>query len=318
MSTGKSEVFVGIDVSKTQLDVATRPEGTKFSVANSEEGIADLVKILKTSPPTLIVLEATGGLEMPALSALAAAGLPVVMVNPRQARAFAKALGKLAKTDGIDADVLAHFGEATRPEVRPFKDHETQELTALVARRRQLIDMLTQEKNREARAAQAILQNIRLNIEWLEKRVQEIEAQLNKNVRNCPAWREKDNLLRSTPGVGKVLSFTLIADLPELGALNQRKISALVGVAPLNNDSGQRVGTRSVWGGRSHVRHVLYMATIAALRHNPVIKAFHQRLIQAGKKPKVAIVACMHKQLIILNAMVKKNTPWRTLPEFTG
>jgi len=301
-------------VSKDRLDGHVRPEGRKFSVPNAEEGIERLVADLKVMAPELVVLEATGGLEMAAVSAMAAAGLPVVMVNPRQARAFAKAIGRLAKTDGIDAEVLAQFGEATRPEVRPFKDEQTQELTALVVRRRQIIDMLTQEKNRHTRAPQSIRPDIRINIRWLEQRLAEIDRQLNKTVRNSPAWRHKDDLLQSVPGVGKVLSFTLLADLPELGTLNQRKISVLVGVAPLNRDSGDFTGTRRIWGGRAKVRHVLYMATVASLRHNPVIQAYHQRLIHAGKKPKVAIVAAMHKLLIILNAMVKNDNVWRGDP----
>jgi len=311
MDAGSEGSFVGIDVSKDRLDGFVRPEGRKFSVANTEEGIEKLLREFTGIPLALIVVEATGGLEIALVSALASAGLPVVMINPRQARAYAKAIGKLAKTDGIDAEVLARFGEATRPELRPFKDQEAQQITALLARRRQMVEMLTQEKNRKARASQAILASISEHIAWLEKRIQEIEKQLTRIVRDSPAWRDKDDLLRSVPGVGKVLSFALLADLPELGTLNQRKISTLVGVAPLNRDSGNFKGTRAIWGGRAKVRHVLYMATVAAIRHNPIIQGFHQRLRQSGKKPKVAIVACMHKLLIILNTMVKNGTRWQ-------
>jgi transposase len=310
MSEGAAAVVVGIDVSGERLDVAVRPTGASFSVSNDDEGIGTLVEKLRQVSPSLIVLEATGGLELPALTALAAAGLPAVAVNPRQVRDFAKAIGRLAKTDSIDADVLAHFGEATKPPIRPLKDPQTQELAALMTRRRQIVGMLTEEKNRLTRAPQAVHEDIRVNIEWLKKRLKDIDDKLQKAIRSSPIWRDKDDLLRSVPGVGKVLSFSLMAGLPELGTLSKRRISSLVGVAPFNCDSGVFKGTRRVWGGRAGVRAVLYMATVAAIRVNPVLGAFHQRLRAAGKKPKVAIVACMHKLLVILNAMVKSNTKW--------
>jgi len=304
-------LFVGIDVSKDRLDVAVRPEGKRWEVSNDEKSIRLLVDSLKDLPSELIIAEATGGLEVPLVSALAEAGLPIVVVNPRQVRDFAKAVGQLAKTDKIDAEVLAHFGEALRPEVRPVKSRQLQELSALVSRRRQLVDMLTMEKNRLASAPKGIRKDIIAHIAWLEKRLKDVNGKLSQMVENCPAWREKDEIMRSVPGVGPVFSSSLLANVPELGQLNRRQIASLIGVAPLNRDSGQHSGTRIVWGGRANVRSVLYMATVAAMRSNPVIKSFYQRLIGAGKKFKVAITACMRKLLTILNAMVKSGTVWQ-------
>lgn len=304
-------LFVGIDVSKDRLDVAVRPEGKRWEVSNDEKSIRLLVDSLKDLPSELIIAEATGGLEVPLVSALAEAGLPIVVVNPRQVRDFAKAVGQLAKTDKIDAEVLAHFGEALRPEVRPVKSRQLQELSALVSRRRQLVDMLTMEKNRLASAPKGIRKDIIAHIAWLEKRLKDVNGKLSQMVENCPAWREKDEIMRSVPGVGPVFSSGLLANVPELGQLNRRQIASLIGVAPLNRDSGQHSGTRIVWGGRANVRSVLYMATVAAMRSNPVIKSFYQRLIGAGKKFKVAITACMRKLLTILNAMVKSGTVWQ-------
>jgi transposase len=304
-------LFVGIDVSKDRLDVAVRPEGKRWEVSNDEKSIRLLVDSLKDLPSELIIAEATGGLEVPLVSALAEAGLPIVVVNPRQVRDFAKAVGQLAKTDKIDAEVLAHFGEALRPEVRPVKSRQLQELSALVSRRRQLVDMLTMEKNRLASAPKGIRKDIIAHIAWLEKRLKDVNWKLSQMVENCPAWREKDEIMRSVPGVGPVFSSSLLANVPELGQLNRRQIASLIGVAPLNRDSGQHSGTRIVWGGRANVRSVLYMATVAAMRSNPVIKSFYQRLIGAGKKFKVAITACMRKLLTILNAMVKSGTVWQ-------
>lgn len=310
MSEQKEERFVGIDVSKAMLEVAIRPSGERWSVANEEAGVRELVKVLEKTTPTLIVVEATGGMQTLVVAELAAAGLPVAVVNPRQARDFAKATGRLAKTDAIDAEVLAYFGQAIRPEVRELKDEQTQLLTALMSRRRQIIDMLTAEKNRFASAPKAVRKEIRKHIEWLEARLKAMDGQISDAIKENPAWHEKDLILRSTPGVGPVLSVSLLAGVPELGRLNRQKLAALVGVAPLNRDSGTYRGTRKVWGGRAQVRAVLYMAAVSASRANPVIRAFYQRLVAAGKKPKVALTACMRRLLCILNVMVKNGTRW--------
>jgi len=302
-------IFVGIDVSKAQLDVAQRPAG-RFTVPNTEAGLTQLLAHLAAEPPTLIVLEATGGVELPLTGALAAAGLPVVVVNPRQIRDFAKATGQLAKTDALDAQVLAHFADVVRPEPRPLPDAQTQELAALVTRRRQLIDMLTAEKNRLASARLVVRKQLRAHITWLERALDQADRDLAEVLRQSPIWREKDELLRSVPGIGPVLATTLLANLPELGTLTHKQIAALVGVAPLNRESGTLRGTRTVWGGRAQVRAALYMAAIVAARFNPVIRAFYQRLCAAGKAKKVALVACMRKLLIIVNAMLKHRRSW--------
>ena len=260
--------------------------------------------------PTLIVLEATGGYEAVLAAQLAAAGLPVVVMNPRQVRDFAKACGKLAKTDRIDARLLALYAKAMRPDVRPLKDEQSRELDALFIRRRQIVDMLTMEKNRLGLAATRVRKGLKAHIVWLEKRLEEVDGELQALIEESPVWRAKDEILQSAKGIGPVASVALLSQLPELGRLDRKKISALAGIAPLNNDSGTFKGRRSIWGGRSAVRPPLYMATLAAIRCNPVIKAFHARLKAAGKKPKVAIVACMRKLLTILNAMIKSMTPW--------
>lgn len=304
------KLFVGIDVSKDKLDVALLPSDERWSVGNNEAEIPSLVERLKQLNPSLIVLEATGGLETLVAASLGTAKLPVAVVNPRQARDFAKAIGKLAKTDDIDAGVLALFAERIRPEPRPLKDQELQELTDLLTRRNQLVAMLTGEKNRLSSAPKITRKDIKEHIDWLEKRIKESNGTLEKLIQKTPIWREKDALLQSVPGVGPVLSVSLLSGLPELGDLNRKQIATLVGVAPLNCDSGKLRGRRIIWGGRADVRSTLYMATLAATRFNPVIKAFYQRLIQAGKKPKVAITACMRKLLTILNAMIKNSTPW--------
>jgi transposase len=306
------ELFVGIDVSKAVLDIAVAPTGESWSVANTTEGMQELVRKLGELSPKLIVLEATGGLERRAIAALAGASLPVVAVNPRQVRDFAKATGQLAKTDAIDAAVLALFADRIRPQIRPLRDEEAQELEALVVRRRQVVDMITAEKNRliAAPPSKRVRTAIGKTIKWLRRQLEEIDTDLDDAVKGSPIWREKDDLLQSVPGVGKVLSRTLLSLVPELGTLGKKQLSALVGVAPLNWDSGQQRGRRTIWGGRAHVRAVLYMGALVAARFNPVIRAFHARLIAAGKLPKVALVACMRKLLTILNAIVRDRTPW--------
>jgi len=304
-------IYVGIDVAKDRLDVAQRPGTEAWSVSNDNRGIADLVARLKTLRPALAVLEATGGIELPLVGALAAVGLPVVVVNPRQTREFARATGRLAKTDAIDAQVLARFAEAVRPALRPLPDAATRQLTGLVTRRRQVIEMLTAEKNRLRTAAPAVRDHIKEHILWLERSLSDLDSELGQAIRSSDIWRTQDDLLQSAPGVGPVLSTTLLAELPELGSLNRKEIAALVGVAPLNRDSGTLRGRRTVWGGRSQVRAALYMAALVATRFNPVIRAFYQRLQTAGKPKKVALTACMRKLLTILNAMMRHQAPWR-------
>lgn len=304
------ECFIGIDVSKEILEIGSIPNCKTWNVTNNEEGIQDLGVQLTSLRPTLIVLEASGGFETAAASTLAAAGLPVVVANPRQVRDFAKALGKLAKTDSIDAMVLAEFAQRIRPEVRPLKDSELQELSALITRRQQLVTMLTAEKNRLKTAPKLLHKDLRDSIKFIEKKIRQVEERMDTSIRNSPIWREKDDLLRGVPGVGPVLSRTLIGQMPELGTVKRQRASALGGVAPFNRDSGKFRGERSIWGGRSNVRKSLYMATLSAIRFNPVIKAFYDRLIAKGKLHKVAITACMRKLLSILNAILKNRAPW--------
>lgn len=301
--------FVGMDISQDTVDVAVHP-GTVFQIPHDDEGIAEAVKRVQPLQPTLIVLEATGGLEIPLAGALAAARLPVVVVNPRQVRDFARATGQLAKTDRLDAQILARFAEAIRPPVRPVPDEQTHALAALVARRRQLIDMLTAEKNRLRLAARPIRTRVQVHITWLETELDDINTDLTTAMRQSPVWREKEDVLRSVPGVGPVLTTTLLANLPELGTLTRKEVAALAGVAPFPRDSGTLKGRRAIWGGRAHVRAALYMAALVATRKNPVICAFYQRLCQAGKAKKLALTACMRKLLTILNAMVKSGTLW--------
>jgi len=303
-------VYVGIDVAKATLDVAVHPTGARWTTTHTEREVAGLVPRLTALDPALVVLEATGGLEGPLAGALAAAGLPVVVVNPRQVRDFAKATGLLAKTDALDAAVLAHFAAAVRPTPRPLPDAATQTLAALVTRRRQLVEMLTAERNRLGSAPRALRAEIQAHITWLQRRLGRLDDDLNEAIRTSPVWRAQDDLLQSVPGVGPVLSRTLLASLPELGRLNRKAIAALVGVAPLNRDSGTFRGRRMIWGGRAAVRAVLYMGTLVAVRHNPVLRAFYQRLRGVGKLPKVALTACMRKLLTILNAMMKHQHRW--------
>ena len=305
-----AEVFVGIDVSKKRWDVATHPAKEQWACTNDAPGIASLMERLEALQPTAVVLEATGGLQLPVVAALGVAGLPVVVVNPRQVRDFAKATGKLAKTDTLDAGVLARFAEAIHPPVRPLPDKAAQELRALLARRRQVAGMLTAEKNRLDRALPGVLQGLKAHIAWLKQALHELDDDLGKSLRASPLWREQENLLRGVPGVGRVLTVTLLAQLPELGTLDRRQIAALVGVAPFNRDSGALRGKRTTWGGRAPVRAVLYMATLVSVYHNPVLMGFYQRLLSSGKPKKLALVACMRKLLTILNAMLKHRTPW--------
>lgn len=303
-------VFVGIDVSKEKLDVAVRPSGELMSFSNDEDGISMMADFIKRFLPLLIAFEATGGLETAAVGMLTAQGLPVVVINPRQVRDFAKATGKLAKTDAIDAHVIARFGESVRPEVRPLKDEETQKLSALITRRRQIVEMITAEKNRLSRTTPWTVKDIQKHIAWLEKCLKKADKNLSDLLRKSPVWREKDDILQSTPGVGPVLSMTLLSSLPELGTLNRKQIAALVGVAPLNRDSGLFRGQRMIWGGRGRIRSVLYMSVTCAIRFNPMLKTFYQRLRDAGKLHKVAMTACMRKLVVILNTMIKNRTHW--------
>ncbi len=307
----ETDIFVGIDVAKRRLDVALRPSGEAWDVSNDDTGIDSLVKKLQVVAPSLIVLEATGGLESAAASALTVAGLPCAVVNPRQARDFAKATGKLAKTDRIDAGALAHFADSIRPTPRAMPDAQTKALSDLMSRRRQIIDMVTAEKNRLQSTPSGWRADVQSHITWLNGRLQRLHKKLQALIKASPTWRVNDELLQSVQGVGPVLSTTLLADLPELGTLNRKKIAALVGVAPFNRDSGTMRGKRTVWGGRAQVRAVLYMGALAATRHNPVIKAFYTRLLAVGKAKKVALTACMHKLLTILNAIIKNQTAWQ-------
>jgi transposase len=304
------DTFVGIDVSKAHLDVYLRPVGLAFQVDNSPSGIAALIEKLGAFPVRLVVLEATGGYEQEAFVRLNAAQIPTVRINPRQARDFAKATGKLAKSDRIDAGSLAHYAQAIQPQVRPVPDEATRQLQALVDRRRQVVEMLVAEENRRAISHPPVLERIQAHITWLKQELDDLNNQLQQAVQAHPHWQQQNEWLLSVPGVGPVLSTTLLADLPELGHLDRKKIAALVGVAPFNRDSGLMNGKRVVWGGRGTIRRTLYMATLAARRCNPVIKAFFERLIEAGKPFKVAMIACMRKLLTILNALLIHQTAW--------
>ncbi|MBK9574000.1 MAG: IS110 family transposase [Rhodoferax sp.] len=305
------EKFVGVDVSKSTLDVCIDSPSEVMHVDYDDKGIKALCARLKSVAPTLIVMEATGGLEMRLACEMAAQGLNVAVINPRQARDFAKATGQLAKTDRVDAAMLAAFAKAIRPQVRPLKDEQTRELDDMVSRRRQLIANRVQETLRLNTAASRPLQkSLKAHIAWLDKRIVEIDEDLSFRLKASDVWRTKDNLLRGIPGVGAVTTLTMLAKCPELGTLNRREIASLTGVAPLANDSGKHHGKRFVWGGRADVRAVLYMATLSAKRSNPALKAFADRLKQAGKPPKVIIVACMRKLLTIMNSILRNNTPW--------
>jgi transposase len=302
--------FAGIDVSKDHLDLHVRPDGAAARFGNDEAGVAAAVARLAAGGPERVVVEATGGYEAPVVAALAAAGLPVVVVNPRQARDFARAVGRLAKTDRIDAAVLAEFAEAVRPAVRPLPDADAQALAALVARRRQLLEMRTAEQNRLGLAAPAVARGIRDHVAWLDRQLDRVGRELAAAVEASPVWRAKEDLLRGVPGVGPVVARTLLAELPELGALSGRRIAALAGVAPVARDSGRWSGARRIAGGRAGVRSGLYMACLSAVRYNPPLRAAYARLRAAGKPAKVALVAAMRKLVVILNAMVRDNRPW--------
>ncbi len=307
----EAQSYVGIDVSKGYLDIAVRPTGQQWRGSNTEEGLGQLVERLHGLSPSLVVLEATGSLEVPVAAALGTGGLPVAVVNPRQVRDFARATGKLAKTDRLDSQLLALFADRVRPAPRPLPDPQTRELNALLARRRQIVVMLVTEQNRLGTALPSVRPGIQEHIAWLEGKLGELNDGMGKLLRESPLWREKEDLLRGVPGVGPVLTLTLLAELPELGTLGRRQVAALVGVAPLNRDSGTLRGKRTVWGGRAKVRAALYMAALVATRFNPVIRAFYQKLLAAGKPKKVALTACMRKLLTILNAMLKYHTPWQ-------
>ncbi len=303
--------YVGIDVAKATLDVASYPPSLTATVGNTEDGIADLVGVVQTAAPALIVVEATGGYELALVRALVEATLPVIVVNPRQVRDFAKATGQLAKTDALDAQVLALFAARVQPSLRPHPTPATQELAARLARRRQLVEMVTAEKHRLGKAPATVRPGIQAHLDWLTQQLTTLDQDLTAIIRQSPLWKEQEDLLQSVPGVGPVMSRTVLADLPELGTLTRRQIAALVGVAPLNRDSGTWRGARTCWGGRAPVRTALYMATLVATRCNPVIRQAYQALCARGKKRKVALIACMRKLLTILNAMLKHRTSWQ-------
>ncbi|HLZ22943.1 MAG TPA: IS110 family transposase [Ktedonobacterales bacterium] len=309
--------WVGIDVSKAHLDVMVLPGEQTWQFRNDATGHTSLVERLREVAPERVVLEASGGYEAMLVAALACAELPVVVVNPRQVRDFAKATGQLAKTDQLDARMLAYFGQVLKPELRALPDAMTQQLSALLTRRRQLVEMLTAERNRLMTAAvqnapQPLRDQLGTHIDWLQHQVQVLDRELDDQLRSSPIWREKENLLRGIKGVGPILSATLLAEVPELGLLDRRQIAKLVGVAPLNQDSGKHIGKRTIWGGRAAVRAVLYMAALSAKRYNPRLRDLYQRLVAAGKPRKVALVACMRKLLIICNAVLRTHQPWRT------
>jgi len=307
----KTEVFVGIDVSKQHLDVAVRPQNRHFVTPNDDRGIKQLVKRLAALKPQLIVLEASGGYEFLVTAALAEAHMPVALVNPQAVRKFAGAAGKLAKTDKIDAQVLAHFAEALRPEPRPLPDQAHQVLKAALQRRQQVVKMIGQEENRlEKTFIPTVRRDIQVHLAWLRQRLTALNRDLDDQIRQSPLWQDRDRLYQSVPGIGPVVSLTVIAQLPEIGTLPGKKAAALVGVAPYNRDSGRFRGKRMIRGGRSYLRRMLYMAAVAATRWNPVIRTFYQRLVAAGKPKKLALTACMRKLVLILNAMVKHNQPW--------
>ena len=306
-------IFAGIDVSKDRLDAHVLPSGEAFAVARDGKGLEDLIARLRAAGATLVVLDATGGFEVTVAAALCAAGVPLAVVNPRQIRDFARATGRLANTDALDAQAIARFAEAVRPEPRPVPDRQARALAELVARRRQIVEMMTAERNRrKGLASRRMISSVDRVLAALQRELSDLEGEIGDAIRQTPAWRRAEDLLKSVPGVGDVTARTLIADLPELGTLGRRQIAALVGVAPFNRDSGRMRGKRTIWGGRANVRATLYMAALVASKHNPVLKAFYQRLIADGKLKKVALTAVMRKLLTILNAILRDQTPWQT------
>lgn len=311
---GETERFIGIDVASTHVDVFVRPTGESQRFVSSE-GFDELVAFVQGAAPTLVVMEATGGYEAPVAAAIATEGISVAIVNPRQVRDFARALGKLAKTDAIDACVLAHFAEAVKPRARPMPDEETQELNALVVRRKQLVDMRVAEQNRlRVATSKATKKDLQQHISWLQKRIKDHDSDIQSRVRRSTLWREKDDLVQGVPGIGSVTSATLITSLPELGQLDRRAISALVGFAPFNRDSGKLRGKRAIWGGRADVRAAVFIATTVAVRYNPQLKPMYERLLARGKAKKVALIACARKLLTILNAIVRDKVAWSREP----
>jgi transposase len=314
MPTENTECFVGIDVSKGQLDIYINPGNDYWTVGNSDEGIRDLVERMQTLCPALIVVESTGGLESALVVELYAVGLPIAIVHPGRVRDFAKSIGLLAKTDKLDARVLARYGESARPAPTQLPTEAEQHLSALMTRRRQVVEMLTAEKNRLSSTRLSLRKRVQEHIRWLQDELTELNREIDDFIQQTPAFKDKQDLLIDVPGVGPVTCAILLSDLPELGRMNRKKIAALVGVAPFNNDSGPRRRKRRIKGGRATVRKVLYMATVASLRCNPVIQKFYTRLINNGKEKKVAIVACMRKLLTIMNAMIRDMEPWRLSP----
>lgn len=312
--TDPAGIFLGIDVSKVRFDVAVHESATCWQADNTDGGITELVQRLKDQNPTLIVLEATGGFELNLVAELAHAHLPVVVLNPRRVRDFARSTGQLAKTDKLDAKVLAHLAATLRPELRPLPSDQEEQLTALLTRRRQILDMQTVEKNRLHTVRASMRGDIKEHIAWLNQKLEKLDDEIDHFIQNSSIWKEKDAILQSAKGVGRVTSSTLLGLLPELGTLNRQEIAALVGVAPMNKDSGKRKGKRRIFGGRAAVRRVLYMAALSATRSNPKIREFYQRLIKQGKEKKVALTACMRKLLVILNAMLHSMRPWHTEP----
>lgn len=309
------EVNVGIDVSKDRLDVAARPSGERFTIAHDGKGVAELVSRLKSLAPARVVIEASGGYEAALAAALASAKLPVIVLNPVQVRAFAKAIGQRAKTDPIDAAVIARFAEAVRPEVRPLPDEAARFLADLVARRRQIVEMIAAERQRETRAKAGLKKSIVRLLRALQRELASVEKDIDGAIKGSPVWRETEDLLRSFPGVGRAISRTLIAELPELGALDRKEIAALAGLAPFTRQSGKWKGKTFIGGGRASARAALFMGAMVAKTHNPVLKVFFDRLVAAGKPKMVALIACARKLLTILNAMVRDRRPWKTTAE---